>query len=251
MNRILSICAGTFIACAWLLLVLPGVVQAAEGPVAELMSAVEQLDAVRETLQRERSEWRVQKASMLHGIGLLDRERALLEERLSEWDATSDVEDEEALRIEQRRAAQERALALAGRLLDDATPRMRAARDAFPDLFAVEATTGPVERLRILLDAAAQLQRRQQRLLHEQRLMDLPDGGRRQMDLLQLGHSQAYAVSPDDRMAAHGVWSGEAWAWRWDPAWATSIRQAIRVHLAEVPPRWVLLPVSRREEEEP
>ena len=224
---------------------------AAQDPVQELLSEVERLDTLRETLQRERAEWEIQKESMTHGMDLLQREKALLEQRIAAWTETADVQDEEALRLEQRRAEHARALQEAGRRLDDVHASLQSARCLFPDLFEAEGATAPADRLRTLFGAATGLQRQLQSVVFEQQLMDLPDGSRRQMDVLKLGHSQAYAVALDNTTAAHGVWSGERWEWRWDPAWAREIRHAIRVYQGEGAPRWVLLPVSMPEGDRP
>ncbi len=213
--------------------VLCGVAVAnAEPDARALMGAIEQWVALVDTQHRERVEWETARASLEQGIDLLTREKELLTARIDEHAAAADAVTDEKLAEEQRRTDQDRAL-----------------RDATAQLAAwLGSDTEHVAPLTITLsevctDAVAAL-RQHQAIRLDPQLLASPDGTERLMDVLYLGHAQAYAVARNDQTAAHGVWNGAAWTWEWDPYHAPAIREAVRVQQGERAPRWTLLPIT-------
>jgi len=237
------------------LLLLPwvaGVGEArADASVPELMRKVEQVVEIRDTMHHERVAWDAQKQSMEHGLRLLQREKELLEERIAEWTDTADEQSDERVTLEQQRTKQESAFQGADRSLDAHQAFLAQARKFFPEHFEGAPGATLSERLGYIFGSANRVQRDHGRIAHTRQLMDIPDSGRRQMDVLKLGHAQAYAVSPDDRLAGHGVWTGTEWVWTWDAAWAPVIREAVRIHQGELAPRWTFLPVTMLGQEGP
>ncbi len=202
----------------------------AETDARDLMRAVEQWVELTDTRHRERVEWEATRASLEQGIDLLAREKALLEARIAEHSAEADVATDEELAIEQRRTAQNNALRDANVQLAD-----------WPD---TKADTPLPDTLSTVFNSAIAAQRDNQTIRFDQQLLDTPDATQLLMDVLYLGHAQAYAVSRHDQTAAHGVWNGAAWTWSWDPRHAPAIREAIRVQQGELTPRWTRLPVT-------
>lgn len=207
-----------------LLLVGTAIATQAESEPRELMHTVEQWIELRDTLHRERVEWDATRTSLEQGIELLNRERDLLETRIAEHAAEADEATDQELALEQRRSAQDNALR-------NATAQLKSSDAALSDqLSAIFAT-------------ALDTQREHQSIRVEQQLLDTPDDTQRLMDVLYLGHAQAYAVCRNDQNAAHGVWDGHEWTWNWDARHAPAIREAIRVRQGELAPRWTRLPV--------
>ena len=196
----------------------------AEPAPRELMRAVEQWIELRDTLHRERVEWDATRTSLEQGIELLNRERDLLETRIAEHAAEADEATDEELALEQRRSAQDN-------VLRNATAQLESSDAALPD------------QLSAIFAVALDKQREHQSIRVDQQLLDTPNDTQRLMDVLYLGHAQAYAVSRNDQNAAHGVWDGREWTWNWDARHAPAIREAIRVQQGELAPRWTRLPV--------
>lgn len=219
-----------------------------EVAVPALMRTVEQWVEVQDTLHRERVAWTEQQESMKQGMRLLEREKALLEERIAEWEETADEQSADQVAMESRRNQQQQAIQRVASALDERQRDVERMRDAFPDAFdAVGAEKSTVTRLRALLGAATAIHRDQQSIRYARELMAIPEAGRRQLEILYLGHAQAYAVSADDQYAAHGVWEHGAWRWTWAPDFAPGIREAIRVQQGELAPRWLYLPLGLME----
>ena len=207
-----------------LLLVVTSFSARAESEPRELMRSVEQWIELTDTLHRERVEWGAARASLEQGIDLLTREKAMLEARIAEHAAEADAATDEEVALEQRRAAQDSAIREAATLLTKSDA-------ALPDQLSAVFTNA--------IDA----QRDHQSIRVDEELLDTPEDTQLLMDVLYLGHAQAYAVSRNDQAAAHGVWDGHTWTWKWDPRHAPAIREAIRVQQGELAPRWTRLPV--------
>lgn len=216
--------------------------------VPALMQDVTQWVALQDALHREQTEWAAQQEIMEQGIALLEREKALLEERIAEAAEWMDEDAGDHIRQEQRRAAREQSFRKAERHLEARQPDLREIRAAFPHAFEGGPGDALMAQYGRWFAAAIEIQRHAASIHHDTRLMETPDGARRLMERLTFGHAQSYAVSPDDRMAAHGVWTGSEWQWTWNAVWAPAVRDAIRIHLGERAPGWVLLPVEIVEE---
>lgn len=242
--RIICLVAGTAALVA-------GPSPAANPSVARLIHEVEQLAAIRDSIQREQLEWDIEKETMRHGILLLEEEKSRLQHLLEAQRKTASEKSEEERNRKQGVLEQERSLHQAEHGLDQYAARIDAARKLFPNLFQEPPRTALGDRLNRLFSAAIAVQREHQSILYTREVMTLPDASRRQMELLRLGHSQTYAVSPDDRVAAHGVWTGSQWEWTWDASMASQIRKAVRVHQGDITPRWVFLPVAVLEKGSP
>lgn len=194
-----------------------------------LMSAVEQWVELQDTIHREQAEWKQQSESLRHHLSLLQREHDQLTARIAA--AKEEMDEQTAAEWEEQQllTSLQQSLSEAATLLSS-TPR--------------ESTT---EQLGPLLDQTVRAHRDHRGIHTDRARMTTPSGQKVLMQTLQLGTTQAYAVSPDDQYAAHGVWDDSAWQWQWNPDWASSIRTALRIAAGERPPRWVPLPVKMLE----
>lgn len=71
-----------------------------------------------------------------------------------------------------------------------------------------------------------------------------PQQVQREMDVLYLGLSMAFAVSADAASAAVGTPGATGWDWRWDPALAGAVRTAVAIYRKEQPATFVTLPLE-------
>ena len=207
--------------------------QAAETDNRQLMAVVEQWVELQNTIHQEQTEWKQQRESLQHSLSLLDREQKLLAARIDTAAADMDEHAETQWEEEQLRTSLRRILAEAAEQIPGDS------REPAP------------ERLRALFDDTVRAHREHRTLHMDRTRMTSPEGHHIQMQQLRLGTAQAYAVSPDDQFAAHGVWDGEEWLWRWNSDWATPIRTALRIAEGEIAPRWIALPVTLQEAEPP
>ncbi len=218
-----------------------GWVCAAEIAPSERVAQADAWLRLRRELAQEREAWTVRRQHTAQRIELLELEREALEERIAEGAATAERDEAQRSRGERWLQAWEDGLREADEHVGGLARQLEASPDGSSWTLSPDWPAG--ERLRALLARAIDLQHRHQRLWHEHRVLSGPDG-RLRMEVLHLGLSQAYAVSPDDQQAGHGVWTGAEWQWVWNPEWASAIRQAIRIHRSEGPPRWIELPVA-------
>lgn len=207
--------------------------QATETDSRKLMAVVEQWVELQNTIHQEQTEWKQQRESLQHSLSLLKREQEQLTARIDAAAADMDEYAEAKWEEEQLRTSLQRVLAEAAEQIPEDT------RDPAS------------ERLRTLLDDTVRAHRENRTLHIDRARMTSPEGHDIQMQQLRLGTTQAYAVSPDDQFAAHGVWDGEEWHWRWNSDWATPIRTALRIAEGEIAPRWIALPVTLMEAEPP
>jgi hypothetical protein len=70
------------------------------------------------------------------------------------------------------------------------------------------------------------------------------DGEKVQMEALYFGLAGAFAVSPDDNLAAVGRPGADAWEWVLAPELATTVREGIAVYKREQPASLVRLPLA-------
>ncbi len=204
----------------------------ADAGARDLMRAVEQWIELKDVLHREKVEWETARASLEQGIDLLTREKELLEARIAEHTTEADAVTDEQVAMEQRRTAQEEALRGAFGVLASWLNTDLERDGALPD------------KLSEVLNDAIAAQRKHEAIRLDQELLNAPDDTQLLMDVLYLGHAQAYAVSRNDETAAHGVWDGRKWMWKWDARHAPVIREAVRVQQGELAPRWIQLPVT-------
>ncbi len=223
---------------------------AAGSETATLVQRVEQLIALRSTEGAERAQWERQQDVLSRRHELLEAEKTLLLERIAAREAQMSGLRETAEASEARLAGRTRVFDEAKGLLGAAESRLDAARATVPDGLRgdLPQTATPdrplterVGQWATLVDGFLRLDR----TLHLQRqLLPAPGEARRHFDVLYLGLSQGYAVSPDQQLAGHGVRTAAGWVWLWDPDWADAVRRAIRIQRGELEPRRIWLPVA-------
>ncbi len=217
-----------------------------------LMRDVERLIELQQAIRQEWTQWEIQREALTRRYDLLQLEKSMLEDQVDKAEQAAASEYEATAALEKRLDQRDKILQEAEQLLADTELVAALARETVPEGLRnnlpppVPATTSILPRLQAIMNLAAAIHELDQSITHQRQLMKSPDGGRRQFDVLYLGLSQAYAVSLDNRLAAHGSRRNGNWDWSWNPEWADPIRQAIRIHQNDLPPRWVRLPVAAK-----
>lgn len=101
-----------------------------------------------------------------------------------------------------------------------------------------------VRRFRDALSATAAVQQLN-RQIHAGRMAVPADGEPVEMDVLFLGLSQAFGVTPDGSRAAVRRWRDGQWRWTAAPDHARAIRQALAIYRKDKPARFIALPLQR------
>ncbi len=215
-----------------------------------LVRDVERLIELQQSIRQEWTQWEVQREALTRRHDLLQLEKSMLEARVDEAEQAAAYEVQAMAALEERLDLRDEILQKAGQLLAETELLAPFARETVPEGLRnslpppVPDATSILYRLQAVMNLTAAIHQLDQSITQNRQLMDSPDGGRRQFDVLYLGLSQAYAVSPDNRLAGHGFRHNGNWNWSWNPEWANPIRQAIRIHQNDLPPRWVRLPVA-------
>ncbi len=215
-----------------------------------LVRDVERLVELQQAIRQEWTQWEIQREALTRRHDLLQLEKSMLEARVDEAEQAAASEYQTTAALEEQLDRRDQILQEAGQLLAETELLVPLARETVPEGLRdslpppVQDATSILSRLQAVMNLAAAIHQLDQSITQHRQLMDSPDGGRRQFDVIYFGLSQAYAVSPDNRLAGHGFRHNGNWDWSWNPEWANSIRQAIRIHRNDLPPRWVRLPVA-------
>ncbi len=243
---------------AALLLLCP--CRGADAQLDTLQRGVRKWLALRREIQHTRLDWQEQQRLLADELALHHQERKQLTTELREQ---TDAERAATARLElaqQRRDRLGAALSTLEQAVTKAEADLRTwparlppfladpLRPTFAKLPARNAQTSPDElpdRLQVITGLYAQLHD-MSRTAHVGRMVLERDGAEpREMDVLLLGLSMAYAVSTNDEQAAVSrvpAVSG-TWTWEWRDELAPAVADALRCFRREQPARFVTLPV--------
>lgn len=219
---------------------------------------VTKLTDLRAEIAAEKRLWREQHPQWQREIDLLETERAHLEAELEQYREERSDAVERREQMLRRQAEMQTVL----KRIDGAVrraeiglrsiepmipPALRAnLDDAYRQLPASdrEAENTPLtRRLQRVLALYSGIQRMQTEIQTARAMVELADG-RREMDVLYLGLSRAYAISTDATVAAVGRPGADGWSWERADGFEGRIRDAIAVYSREVPVRLVELPLE-------
>jgi hypothetical protein len=214
---------------------------------------------LRTAIADEERAWNRQEKQWRDEIALLEKEKATLDKNIQ--DAQKAARDAEAERVEDLRDKEKFERMFEGLLplLDRAEaelakwparlpPALRESLTAaFKRLPADEKQREALSdgaRLQTVVALYAELDKLQHAWHPVKEVLPLPDGSRKEMDVLYLGLARAFAVSPDNDYAAVGVPGPEGWTWDARPRLAPAVRRAVEVVLREHPAELVVLPLQ-------
>jgi len=223
------------------------------GELQTLESLVAQWVDLRRAQTAGAEAWRGEKARISTELELLAQSAARLEGERARLLALTSRDDQTRAVAAEEAQAHRQALADLGPVLDASEKALRARLAALPpplarrieeDMDAGASDPGEaLRRLRTVFALQEKLSQLQHGLHGGRERVPLAEGAR-EMDVLWIGTTQAFAVTADDSLAAEGLPGPEGWTWRVLPGEAPRIRRALRLVLGEIPPALLELPLS-------
>jgi hypothetical protein len=248
------------LAVAVLLLGPPTPSEAEDDPsgVEALRPLVSELIRLELEAAAEETSWNEQRAHLETSRALLERERddlrsaaAGLREEIEALAADGREDDE-------RISGAEEVLAAADRAARECAARLLEVHAGFPGALRLpldgaadrvrEALENPrteaIERLRVVAAFASDLDRAQSSVHAVKELVDLGEGGRREVDALYLGATVGYWVDPDGGAAGLLLPGEDGWTPHRRDELAAEVKRALAIHRKEQPADLVTLPLS-------
>ena len=217
---------------------------------------------VRAETAAARRDWADRKLEWLEEIKLLEREKADLEEEVSETGALSSSFETERVRVLESKEAMDAALRGLRPHLDRAETHARkwearvppslssGLRKAFaqiPETHQQAERLSVTRRLQLVVALFTEVESLQHGLYVVKEMLPTGEGLRREVDVLYIGMSRAFAVSPGNEWAAVGEPLADGWSWSARPELGAEIRRALDVVNRRVPAGLVTLPMAVRD----
>ncbi len=225
---------------------------------------VAKLTDLRGEIAAEKRLWREQRPQWQREIALLTVERERLQTELDQYreERSDAVERREGMlrrqtelqAVRERIASAVRRAEIGLRAIEPLIPpalrsNLDEAYRQLPENDREAADTSLTRRLQRVLALYSGIQRMQTEIQTARAMVELPDE-RREMDVMYLGLSRAYAISPDAGVAAVGRPGEDGWIWERADGFESRIRDAIAVYSRELPARLVELPLEIEEVEQ-
>ncbi len=258
--------------CLILLPMLLGLPSLQAGEVGTLRESTEKWLELRTEIRTVKSDWAHDQALLEQEKKLLDQEKQRLQQMLEQL--TAEIEVAKRARAADQQQAEALQTVLETQLLkplEASERKLQQLQSVRPDFMAQRWAPAPIhsaltapgaasgdtpetswgDRLRQVLMQLGQLTEITNELHQEAIVLTRPDDERPwQFDALYLGLAQAYAVSPDNHLAAWGRPTRDGWRWTWHPELAPDIRKAIVVYRRTAAATTVSLPAEIVEEAE-
>ena len=233
-----------FLLCALLGIVFPAAgAEKTQSRIDTLESLVSELVALRKEKSRAQTTWRSQRESLEAGTAVLAADRDRLKTRTADIDAElTTLQDERAKHRERMASIEERLLSFST-AVQDVTAVLRRMSNRLPPPLAADITP-MLRRLEAMPPTLDNLGGRYSRILeifsaveafdndlHSRSLvLTGPDGVAREMKVLCVGLSSAYAVSLTGSHAAVGRPSDTSWEWHWESRLAPAVTRAVAMY---------------------
>lgn len=209
--------------------------------------------ALRAERSREAESWADEKSRVRLELSLLEEAESRLREELEILRERGDEEEaaqaDLLAELSERRVTEETlrpVLVQAQTALRDwlagLAPSMRRLLDE--DVHALDAAGEDlVQRSRAILALQNQALELQTSLRVAPHMVEM-DGARREMDVLWIGTTRAFAVSADDRLAARGRFHNGLWRWETVAGMGPTFRRAVQIAAGEAAPTLISLPME-------
>lgn len=229
----------------------------AEGSLHDLDTMVERWMLLRATIADEKRVWKAQKQQWEGEIALLKQESETLSSEIEAANTfVSSVEKERSTALQQKEKM-EAELEKLETVITEAENELRKWQKRIPsglqkhvtafDMLPVASKGSKYlslpKRAQAVAAIYAQIEFLQNQLHTTQELLDTGTT-RRQVEVLYMGLSIAYAVSPGNDWAAIGTPSAQQWIWTPSEKDAKTIRQAIDIFKRQEPAKLITLPIT-------
>ncbi len=226
--------------------------------VSSFENLVGKLTELQLQISSEKRAWREQEPQWRREITLLHVEKEQLEKEMAEYRAEQGILTEDRAKLLERKQTLSTAVAKLKKTVRDAEkdiqniyqlvpkPIASGLDDAFkklPDSDDAASRQPLPQRLQRVIALYASIQKFQHELRVTRSVVALDNGGR-EMDVIYLGLSRAFAVSSDNNSAASGHPEKTNWKWIQNDDIATSVRRAISIFNKEEPAELTHLPLQ-------
>jgi hypothetical protein len=214
----------------------------------DLEGLVKTWTALRQEIANEKREWQAQQGFLKSEIQLLEQEIASLETEIQAFEAEGSSEDRKRETQLFRKQELQTEIADLAPMLDRVSAGIRDLQTGLPAGLASQVSfvekTRIVDRVQALAVALGTFEGLFGEL-HVLKEMIVDDLGKpREMDVLYLGQSRAFAVSASNDWAGIGVPGSQGWQWTSAPESATAIRRVISIYEETQPAALVELPLQ-------
>lgn len=220
----------------------------AQDQLTDLEGLVKIWTGLRQEIANEKRDWAEQQRFLRAEIALVNQEIAALENEIQQFEAEANSGDRK--REEQLFRKQELAQGMASLqpMLDRVSLEVRALQAGLPPSLAPQVIfpekTRVVDRVQAVAVALGILESLFGEIHVVKEMIDDGGGGEREMEVLYLGQSRAFAVAAHQDWAAIGTPGAGGWQWASAPEAASQIAQAIAIYQQQAPADLVLLPLQ-------
>jgi len=229
---------------AGIVLCMSPMVQAQTNTLSDLDGLVGKWINLRSSIADEQREWDVRKARWEEELQLLKQESDTLDRQLKTFSDDGSKEDSERSELLSKKERMNANLNSFGDVLSRSEKTLiqwkavipeslRLPMDGLFDLLpATEKAAEKLERtkrVQTVIALCTQIETLQHEFHTTREVLEIESGGRRQVDVLYVGLSCAFAVSSDNDWAAVGVPGTPAWKWAVRPEIAKEVRNAIDI----------------------
>lgn len=230
-----------------------------EPTLKELDALVGRWIGLRTTIAEEQREWDARQNQWNAEIKLLSQESAMLDSEMEIFSGAASAEEQERAKLLARKHAMTAELDKLKAALDAAELEMKAWKIRLPEslrlpldpLFkALPETQADADKLEItkrvqtIVALYTQIENLQYGFHCTSEMLDVGNGERRQVDVIYVGLSRAFAVSLNNEWAAVGIPGSNGWNWQAHSEHADSVRSAIVVFNRQKAAELVRLPMQ-------
>ena len=226
----------------------------------ELDGLVGRWMGLRTTIAEEKREWQTQREQWEAELRLLEQEALALTKQIEEGSGEASNAEADRAQILAHTESMEAALDKTRRAIAQAEDELRVWQRRIPGALArvagIDFRTLPAsqeaadrtpltKRTQVVVALFSQIETLQNSV-HTTRELLSPaqdSGARRQYDVLYIGLARAFAVSPDNTLAAVGTPENDAWTWETRNTHAAAFRQAHDTATRKTPARLLTLPM--------
>jgi hypothetical protein len=223
---------------------------------SSLEGLVQTLIELRSAKSSASNKWREQQSALQNEKRLLQSQRKTLQNELDRRKSELSARQNELQSIQQNQASLNQTLTNQGRLVAESETRLQTLLPQLPPPLVTQLEpmlSGLSEtpltpqnfgsRLKNTLEVLALIEQFDRDLHHSRLILADPSGEKREMDVLFVGLSLAYAVPPQQNLGGIGRPGPAGWTWQWQADASPAIRRALAIYRKERPAEFVQLPV--------
>jgi hypothetical protein len=242
------------------ILLTAGMALAAEAPLSETRTALEQWVTTRQLIAGETSDWATEKETLQQTTALYERELQRLDEQLSGTETRNTQAEREQAELEERKEELMRAMNTLASSVAEMEGALRKLSREFPPALvnriepliarlpenSQDTRLSAIERMQTVIGLLNEVEKFNEAVTLETEVKADPDGREVQVQTLYLGLGQAFFVDASGEFAGIGLSGGTGWEWQTRSELSPRIRELIAVYENRQPADFVSLPLTVR-----